>query len=97
MATKPDALAETAAQVATATIAGGGYHSIVRTHVVDVLDAPKLKDIMASVAKEFGGIDILVHCAGHLPPVAPLLTADPTNFLKGFETTVAGSCTGFSS
>jgi NAD(P)-dependent dehydrogenase (short-subunit alcohol dehydrogenase family) len=46
---------------------------------------------MASVAAEFGGIDILVHCAGHLPPVAPLLSVDPANFLKGYETTVVGT------
>jgi len=88
---KTDTLAETADQVATADIAQGGARPIVQTHAVDVLDAPKLKDIMASVASQFGGIDILVHCAGHLPPVAPLLSFDPDNFLKGFETTVTGT------
>lgn len=88
---KPDALAETAGQVAIAEIAEGSHRPIVQTHVVDVLDTPNLKSIMASVAADFGGIDILIHCAGHLPPVAPLLTVDPANFLKGFETTVAGT------
>jgi NAD(P)-dependent dehydrogenase (short-subunit alcohol dehydrogenase family) len=88
---KTDALAETAAEVEAAGMADGYHGPIVRTHAVDVLDAPELRAIMASVAEEFGGIDVLVHSAGHLPPVAPLLTVDPANFLKEFETTVTGT------
>lgn len=88
---RPDALAETAARVAAAGAAEGGDRPAVQTHAVDVLDAPKLKEIMASAAGKFGAIDILVHCAGHLPPVAPLLSVDPASFLQGFETTVTGT------
>ncbi|OAQ74409.1 NADP(+)-dependent dehydrogenase [Purpureocillium lilacinum] len=86
-----DALSDTAAQVAAADAAADSSRPIVRTHAVDLCDAARLSDIMASVADEFGGIDILVHCAGHLPPIAPLLSVDPANFLKGFETTVTGT------
>ena len=46
---------------------------------------------MNEVATEFDGIDILVHCAGVLAPIGPLLEADPNTFLDGYKTTVVGT------
>ncbi|KAL4814939.1 hypothetical protein BDW67DRAFT_164992, partial [Aspergillus spinulosporus] len=48
---------------------------------------------MKHVAAEFSGIDILVHCAGSLAPVVPLLEADPATFLDGYKMTVVGTLT----
>lgn len=50
-----------------------------------------MRNIMNKVATEFGGIDIVVHCAGVLAPVVPLLEADPATFLDGYKTTVIGT------
>ncbi|KAI1780026.1 putative NADP(+)-dependent dehydrogenase [Hypoxylon cercidicola] len=81
-----DALAETADQVRTA-------HGdvLIQTHAVDLCDAPALRAVMEAVAREHGGVDVLVHCAGVLAPVEPLLTADPATFLDGYKTTVVGT------
>ncbi|KAL8880138.1 MAG: hypothetical protein Q9198_002392 [Flavoplaca austrocitrina] len=46
---------------------------------------------MNKVAAQYGGIDILVHAAGVLAPVMPLVEADPTTFLDGYKTTVVGT------
>lgn len=80
------ALAETAALVQSS-------HGdvAVQTHEVDLCDAPGVRGIMDKVAREFGSIDILVHCAGVLAPVVPLVEADPSTFLDGYKTTVVGT------
>ncbi|KAI1360182.1 cellulase signal transduction associated dehydrogenase [Xylaria arbuscula] len=64
---------------------------IVQTHQVDLCDTSGLRDVLNGVSTEFGGIDILVHCAGVLAPVVPLLEADPATFLDGYKTTVVGT------
>ncbi|KAJ3577980.1 hypothetical protein NPX13_g2583 [Xylaria arbuscula] len=63
---------------------------IVQTHQVDLCDTSGLRHILNGVSAEFG-IDILVHCAGVLAPVVPLLEADPATFLDGYKTTVVGT------
>ncbi|XXG94694.1 hypothetical protein Hte_000951 [Hypoxylon texense] len=85
---RTDALAETADQVRSAP--RGGDVSI-RTHAVDLCDAPGVRAVMDAVAREHGGIDVLIHSAGVLAPVEPLLTADPATFLDGYKTTVVGT------
>ncbi|PKX92380.1 SDR family NAD(P)-dependent oxidoreductase [Aspergillus novofumigatus IBT 16806] len=83
---RADALAETA----TAVRAGHAEVTI-QTHTADLCDASGVRDAMNKVAAEFGGIDILVHCAGSLAPVVPLLQADPATFMDGYKTTVVGT------
>jgi NAD(P)-dependent dehydrogenase (short-subunit alcohol dehydrogenase family) len=83
---RSDALAETAALVRAS-------HGdvVVQTYEVDLCDAPGVRGVMNKIAKEFGSIDILVHCAGVLAPVVPLVEADPSTFLDGYKTTVVGT------
>ncbi|KAL4738162.1 hypothetical protein BDV11DRAFT_206150 [Aspergillus similis] len=83
---RADALAETAATVRAS------YAEVpVQTHEAELCDAPSVRNAMNKAASEFGGIDILVHCAGSLAPVVPLLEADPATFLDGYKTTVVGT------
>ncbi|KAF3491744.1 uncharacterized protein GIQ15_01261 [Arthroderma uncinatum] len=63
----------------------------IQTHEAELCDASSVRGVMNKVAAEFGGIDILIHCAGALAPVVPLLEADPATFLDGYKTTVVGS------
>lgn len=65
----------------------------VETHIVDLCNAPGLRGVFDSVVSKSGGIDVLVHSAGVLAPVIPLLDADPATFLDGYKTTVVGSLT----
>ncbi|TFB01148.1 Short chain dehydrogenase andI [Trichoderma ghanense] len=83
---RSDALAETAALVQSKN-AGVA----VQTHTVELCDAPAVRDVFNNVAAEFGGIDIVIHAAGVLAPVVPLVEADPTTFLDGYKTTVVGT------
>ncbi|KAF2995034.1 hypothetical protein E8E13_000441 [Curvularia kusanoi] len=66
---------------------------VVQTHAVDICDAPALRGVFDKVAEELNGVDILVHCAGVLAPVVPLVEADPATFLNGYKTTVVGTLT----
>ncbi|KAJ5900056.1 NADP(+)-dependent dehydrogenase [Penicillium taxi] len=61
---------------------------LIQTYEAELCDASSVRNAMNKVATEFGGIDILVHCAGILAPVVPLLEADPATFLDGYKTTV---------
>jgi len=63
----------------------------IQTYDVELLDAPGVRSVFDKVAAEFGGVDILVHCAGVLAPVVPLVQADPATFLDGYKTTVVGT------
>ncbi|KAJ5794717.1 hypothetical protein N7457_001316 [Penicillium paradoxum] len=83
---RADALTETAA------IVRNSYAEVtIQTYEAELCDASSVRDTMNKVAAEFGGIDILIHCAGVLAPVIPLLEADPATFLDGYKTTVVGS------
>lgn len=83
---RSDALAETAALVRSS-------HGdlAVQTHEVDLCNAPGVRKVFDKVVDEFGGIDILIHAAGVLAPVVPLVQADPATFLDGYKTTVVGT------
>ncbi|KAJ5645829.1 NADP(+)-dependent dehydrogenase [Penicillium lividum] len=83
---RTDVLAETANVVRAS-------HAKVRiqTHEADICDTSSVRNVMNKVAAEFGGIDILIHCAGVLAPVVPLLQTDPATFLDGYKTTVVGT------
>ncbi|KAI0904955.1 cellulase signal transduction associated dehydrogenase [Ustulina deusta] len=81
-----DALDETATSVRAAF-----KELVVQTHQVDLCDMSALRDVLNNVTAEFGGIDILVHCAGVLAPVIPLLNVYPVTFLEGYKTTVIGT------
>ncbi|PKY02581.1 putative NADP(+)-dependent dehydrogenase [Aspergillus campestris IBT 28561] len=83
---RADALAE------TATAVRASHADVpVQTHPAELCDASAVRDAMNKAAAQFGGIDILVHCAGVLAPVVPLLEADPSTFLDGYKTTVVGT------
>ncbi|KAJ5474322.1 hypothetical protein N7475_003888 [Penicillium sp. IBT 31633x] len=83
---RADALTKTAA-----IVRDSHAEVTIQTHEAELCDAPSVRDAMNKVAAEFGGIDILIHCAGVLAPVVPLLEADPATFLDGYKTTVVGS------
>ncbi|KAL9033499.1 MAG: hypothetical protein Q9180_005912 [Flavoplaca navasiana] len=83
---RADALAETASSVKNS------YTELpVQTYEAELCDASSVRNAMNKVAAENGGIDILVHAAGVLAPVIPLVEADPTTFLDGYKTTVVGT------
>ena len=83
---RADALAE------TASIVKASHTGLnIQTYEADLCDAPSVRNAMNEVAAEFGGIDILIHAAGVLAPVEPLMEADPTIFLDGYRTTVVGT------
>lgn len=84
---RSDALAETARLAQSA----GQKNLVVQTHEVDLCNTAGVRGITDKVAAEFGGIDILVHCAGVLAPVVPLLQVDPATFLDGYKTTIVGT------
>lgn len=63
----------------------------VRTYAVDLCDGPAVRIVFEKVVAEYGDIDILIHAAGVLAPVVPLLSADPATFLDGYKTTVIGT------
>lgn len=83
---RADALAE------TASIVKASYSELpIQTYEAELCDASGVRDALNKVAAEFGGIDILVHSAGVLAPVEPLLEADPNTFLDGYRTTIVGT------
>ncbi|KAF4968451.1 hypothetical protein FSARC_4145 [Fusarium sarcochroum] len=85
------ALEETVKQVKSVRGPDNENSTVFLTLSVDLLDSPKLKEIMASTVGELGSIDVVVHCAGHLPPIKPLLGVDPSQFLDGFQMTLTGT------
>lgn len=80
------ALAQTAAAVRASH-----EEVTIQTHEAELCDASSVRSAMNKAASEFGGIDVLVHCAGSLAPVVPLLESDPATFLDGYKTTVVGT------
>lgn len=85
---RPEALAETAELVKSSH---GGSDLVIQTHEVELCDAQSVRAVANKVAGDLGGIDILVHAAGVLAPVVPLLEADPATFLDGYKTTIVGT------
>ncbi|KAL8877784.1 MAG: hypothetical protein Q9198_004265 [Flavoplaca austrocitrina] len=83
---RADALAETASSVKNSHT-----ELPIQTYEAELCDASSVRNAMNKVAAEYGGIDILVHAAGVLAPVVPLVEADPTTFLGGYKTTVVGT------
>jgi NAD(P)-dependent dehydrogenase (short-subunit alcohol dehydrogenase family) len=83
---RADALEET-----TTIVRASHAEVMIQTHTAELCDASGVRNAMAKVATEFDGIDILVHCAGVLAPVVPLLEADLATFLDGYKTTVVGT------
>ncbi|KAL4735443.1 hypothetical protein BDV11DRAFT_173848 [Aspergillus similis] len=82
---RADALGE------TASIISSHAETLLEIYEVELCDGSSLRDVMKQVAADFGSIDILVHCAGSLAPVVPLLETDPATFLDGYKTTVVGT------
>ncbi|KAM7213692.1 hypothetical protein V8F06_010950 [Rhypophila decipiens] len=85
---REDALAETADLVRAKNSS-----LTVETHAVDLLDSGKLRSIFANVAATHGNVDVVIHAAGVLAPVVPLIEADPAKFFDGYKTTVVGTLT----
>ena len=83
---REDALAETAGLVRASRDS-----LTVETHVVDLVDSGKLRRVFADVAARHGAVDAVIHAAGVLAPVVPLVDADPAKFLDGYKTTVVGT------
>lgn len=85
---RSEALAETAELVKSSH---GGSDLVIQTHEVELCDAQSVRAVANKVVADLSGIDILVHAAGVLAPVAPLLEADPATFLDGYKTTIMGT------
>ncbi|KAK2024884.1 short chain dehydrogenase reductase [Colletotrichum zoysiae] len=83
---RPEALAETAQLVQSAHA-----ELATETHEVDLCDATGLRAVFDGVTARAGAIDVLVHSAGVLAPVVPLMEADPATFLDGYKTTIVGT------
>lgn len=83
---REDALAETAGLVRSSRDS-----LTVEAHAVDLVDSSKLRRVFADVAAAHGAVDVVIHAAGVLAPVVPLVDADPATFLGGYKTTVVGT------
>lgn len=83
---RSDALAETARFVRSSY-----GNVVVQTHEIDLLNVSGVRNVFNKVVADFGSVDILVHAAGVLAPVIPLIKADPATFLDGYKTTVVGT------
>jgi NAD(P)-dependent dehydrogenase (short-subunit alcohol dehydrogenase family) len=59
--------------------------------VVDVTDRPMVENAVRSVIKEFGHIDILVNCAGHQGPGAPVWDVDPDKWQLTIDVNLRGT------
>lgn len=86
---REDALAE------TVNLVRSSHESVtVESHAVDLVDdSNKLRQLFADVAAAHGAVDVVIHAAGVLAPVVPLVDADPATFLDGYKTTVVGTLT----
>ena len=83
---REDALTE------TAELVRASHDSLtVETHAVDLTDSGKLRRVFADVAAAHGAVDVVIHAAGVLAPVVPLVEVDPATFLDGYKTTVVGT------
>ncbi|KAH6641327.1 hypothetical protein F5144DRAFT_128865 [Chaetomium tenue] len=83
---REDVLAETMALVHSS------HDSLtVESHAVDLIESSKLRQVFADVAAAHGAVDVVIHAAGVLAPVVPLVEADPATFLDGYKTTVVGT------
>lgn len=85
---RSEALAETARLVRSSP---GGSDLVIQTHEVELCDAKTVRAVANKIVSDLGFIDILVHAAGVLAPVTPLLEADPGTFLDGYKTTIVGT------
>ncbi|KAL4768534.1 hypothetical protein BDW60DRAFT_219672 [Aspergillus nidulans var. acristatus] len=75
----------------TASVVRSSHAQVaIRTYEAELYDSSSVRDAMKQAGAEFGGIDILVRCAGSLTPAVPLLEADPATFIDGYKTTVVG-------
>ncbi|KAI0595484.1 putative NADP(+)-dependent dehydrogenase [Biscogniauxia sp. FL1348] len=83
---RPDALTETSALACSSD-----EDLAIKIYQVDLRNASAVRSVMDDVIADFGSIDILVHCAGVLAPVVPLIQADPATFLEGYKTTIVGT------
>jgi NAD(P)-dependent dehydrogenase (short-subunit alcohol dehydrogenase family) len=58
----------------------------------DVTDQAQVEHLMASAVERFGGVDILVNCAGVTGPIeTPAQVVDPDDFRKVLEINVLGT------
>jgi NAD(P)-dependent dehydrogenase (short-subunit alcohol dehydrogenase family) len=84
---REDALAETVELVRSSRDS-----LVVESHTVDLVDdSNKLRQIFADVAATHGAVEVVIHAAGVLAPVVPLVEANPATFLDGYKTTVVGT------
>ncbi|PHH70573.1 hypothetical protein CDD82_7038 [Ophiocordyceps australis] len=83
---RTDALAET-----EKLVKAKNGNVAVQTHAVDLCDAAGVRSAFDKAVGEFGGVDVVVHCAGVLAPVVPLVEVDASTFLDGYKTTVVGT------
>ncbi|MCJ1378668.1 hypothetical protein MMC17_001767 [Xylographa soralifera] len=59
--------------------------------VADITDVAAVNRALAETKKKLGPIDVLISNAGYLPTVAPLATANTTEWARGYEVNVLGN------
>ena len=59
--------------------------------VADVTDAAAVHQALAKTKEKLGPIDVLISNAGYFPTVAPLATADTSEWARGYEVNVLGN------
>lgn len=67
-----------------------GSGATIRTAAADVRDAAALSAAVAELAGETS-LDVVVHCAGILPPVEPLASVKPEDFQRTVDVNLTGS------
>lgn len=89
-ARSPDKLQEAAARLAAAYPGSKGY-------VADVTDAGQLEELAATVARDFGPVDILVPCQGTtiIKPTLDFTPAEIDLIFRTNQTSVFFACTTF--
>ncbi len=63
----------------------------VHTHIADVSKEADAKALVASAAKEMGGVDILVNAAGMYGPIGPSSAVDTAKWRNTFEVNLFGT------
>jgi 3-oxoacyl-[acyl-carrier protein] reductase len=79
--------ADTARTIVDGITAGGGHAVMVQA---DVADDTAMREVFATAEREFGGVDVVVNCAG-IMLLAPLAVADLADLDRMLRTNIRGT------
>jgi len=87
-----DRLRATGAQVAAADLDSDAWREADPGNLpIDVTDAESVEAALATAEARFGGLDVVVNCAGILGPVEPTHLADAATFRRVMEVDLVGA------